>query len=107
MREALSGFNGSLPLEAGAQADTHLYDERVAVVRIVPLQPQHARVDVRHQTPAAEDVRAQSALRTLGQAAVLADRREAGEQDAQLDIETSPGGMQRRFIAWGKQDRIR
>ena len=83
-----------LMLEPGAQTGTHLYDERIAVVRIIALHPQDARVDVRHQGPATEDVGAEPAVCTLGDAAIISDLREAREQDPELDVEAPPGGMQ-------------
>ena len=66
-------------LEPGAQTAAYLEYERIAVVRIIALQPQHPRIDVRHQRPAAEDVRTQSAMRTLGEAAIIADLGKARE----------------------------
>src|SRR2546426_4564605 len=107
MREMLSGFNGFLVLEPGAQTDTHLYDERIAVVRITALQPQHPCVDVRHQRPATEDVGAESAVRTLGNAAISPNGWEAREQKPELGVKASPRRMKRRLVSRGKQDGIR
>src|SRR5712664_1038655 len=107
MRETLSGFNGSLVLEPGAQTDTHLYDERIAVVRIIALQPQHPCVDVRHQRPTTEDVGTESAVRTLGHTAISANGWEAREQNPELGVKAPPRRMKRRLVSRGKQDGIR
>ena len=96
-----------LMLEPGAETGTHLYDERIAVARIIALHPQDARVDVRHQGPATEDVGAEPAVCTLGHAAIISDLREACEQQSDLGVQASPGRMQRRLISRSKQDRTR
>src|SRR5437867_1106318 len=93
-------------LELGAQADAHLHDERVAVVRIIALQPQHPRVDVGHQGAATEDVSTETAMRPLRDTAIIADRREAGEQEAEHRVHASPLGMNGGLIPWRKQDRV-
>src|SRR5712692_2589257 len=98
---------GSQVLQPGAQTGTHLDDERIAVVRIIVLQPQHPRVDVRHQGPAAEDVGAEAGVCTLRDATIGTDLRESGEQYSELAVKPSPGWMQRRFVSRGKQDRVR
>src|SRR5438552_2369614 len=102
------GYRDSMArvLELGTQADTELHEECVAVVRIITLQPQHARVDVRHQRRAAENVSAESPLGTLCEAAVGADRRETRKQHPQLGVEASPRWIQRRLIPGGKQDGV-
>jgi len=70
MREPLSGFNGPDVLKPWAETAAHLQDKRVAVVWIIALQPQHARIHVRHERPAAEDVGSKPAMRTLSHAAI-------------------------------------
>src|SRR5258705_417853 len=60
MRQPLSGFNSPDVLKPWAETAAHLQDERVAVVWIIALQPQHARVHVRHERPAAENVGAKA-----------------------------------------------
>ena len=97
---------GSQVLEPGAQTATHLYDERIAIIRIIVLQPQHPRVDVRHECPAIEDVGAESGVCTLGNAAIIPNLWEAREQHPDLGVKASPGRMKRRLISWSKQDRV-
>src|SRR2546426_220888 len=70
----------SLTLQPGAQTGTHLDNERIAVVRSIALHPQYPCVDVRRQTPAAEDVGAESGVCPLGKAAIVPNLWEAREQ---------------------------
>src|SRR5436190_5381902 len=98
MREMLSGFNGRVVLESGTEADTRLHDEDVAVRGILALEPQDARVDVHHEPGTAENVGAQSAVSALRHAAIIAERREAGEQNADTRVDPAPRGIQGRLV---------
>src|SRR6266576_130748 len=103
MREMLSGFNGRVVLESGTEADTCLHDEDVAVRGILALEPQDARVDVQHEPGTAENVGAESAMSALRHAAIIAERREAGEQNADTRIDPAPRGIQGRLVGRSEQ----
>src|SRR5881394_2296946 len=91
-------------LQFRTEPHAHLYHERI--LTRVALQPEQPGVHVPHQGGAAEDVRAETALRTLGDAAVGACRREPGEQDAQLAIDPTPRGVQGRLVPRSEENRV-
>src|SRR2546426_5109607 len=101
MRPSLSGFNGR------SSADCRLQQEGVAVMRRIALQPQHPRVDVPHQRMTLADVGAQSTVSALPDTTIFAECRKTGEQEPEVQIQTTPGLAQGRLIGGREEDRVR
>ena len=89
-------------LELRAQTDTYLREERIAVVRIIALQPQHSGVDVGHQGLTRVYVGAEPAVSALGDAAIDANLRETSEQDSEHRIQAFSRGVAGRLVSGGK-----